>query len=313
MGALLPVGPAAAQDGLAPGSTQILSIALDRSGWNDETPDGITVGVTDLVQLEHGCLAPETAAGDTACDDDEGDLAAQLLTTVAAGVLEGGDCRALGDPTPLALLDPTPVALSAADWAGVDCLRVQLTFADRADNNLAQSDAVTFSLGTTAWADVPPVVDPPTGNAPTGNAPTGNAPTGNAPTGNAPTGNAPSGNAATGGRPAGGAAAALPGGAGRAATGNGPGTGAGAPADTAPGTDGGAAPGPVAGTDGGKVLGRTDASVTIGNGVAVAPRAATSSFVAQAMAWGGVFVGALVIGWALFLLARRRRRTERTA
>ena len=86
--------PASAAGGMAPGGSETLSVSLPAT-WTAQA-DRLGVSVVDLVQAENGCLRPERTAGDDSCDADGGDLAGQLLATVAAGSLDGGNCEAAG-------------------------------------------------------------------------------------------------------------------------------------------------------------------------------------------------------------------------
>ncbi|MGY1744891.1 hypothetical protein [Blastococcus sp. SYSU D00695] len=293
LGVLAGAGSAAADGPLLPGQTQVLPIALTPGEWA-EVPDRVTVQVTRLVQLENGCLEPEDAAGDRSCDAEQGELAGQLQATVTPGVSRDDACEAIGLPRDLDLLASGPVELAVstpADWDRVTCLRFALTFRDLPENDRAQSDEAVVDLrvvaqdlpGRPAGGGVPATVEVPVGT---------------------PAGSALGAGAAGG--PADGTAGA-PADAGPA----GGGTGAGLPA-----ADGAGAGSVAPAADGpeGEVVGRSDASVTVGGeGVAVQTRAADTSLLGAALIWSGVFLAAVALFWSLFLLLRRRRRTEQPA
>ncbi|MGY1739407.1 MULTISPECIES: hypothetical protein [unclassified Blastococcus] len=296
VGALLPAGPAAADGPLMPGQTQALSVELEPGTW-DQVPDLVTVQVTRLLQLEKGCLEPEDAAGDRSCDPEQGELAGQLQATVTPGVIRDEACEAIGLPRGLDLLASGPVELAVAtpaDWDRVTCLHLALTFRDLPENNRAQSDEVVVDLRVLAR-------DLPGGPADGGDGATVEVPVGT------PAGSPPAAGAAGG--PVGDAVAGAPAAGAPAAAGG----GAGAPAAAPDGAVGGPVA-PATGGPEGEVVGRSDASVTVGgDGAAVRTQAAGTSLLGTALVWSGVLLAALALFWALFLLLRRRRRTERPA
>jgi hypothetical protein len=296
VGVLAPAAPAAAEGLLAPGQTRVMSVALAPGDWNGAVPAAVTVQVTRLVQLENECLEPESDAGDETCLPQQGELAGQLQATAAAGVFDdrNGACEARGPRAGLGLLSPDRVELTLFDgqgWDDVDCLHLELTFRDLTDNNLAQSDTVDFDLRAVAWGLPPASTDAET----------------------SPIDSSAPGSGTSDGT---GASSAGP-------VGAGPVVGAGAPAAGQPAAGvpsaGGTTPlaptsGDAGGAAGGEVLGQVDASVSIdGDGASVETQSAESSLLGTALAWGGAFLGVLALGWFLFLVVRRRRRTERAA
>ena len=270
-------GPAAAGGGLAPGGAERLTVVLP-AAWAAQA-DRLGVSVVHLVQAENDCLEPESAAGDRTCDADEGDLAGQLLVTVAAGTLDGGDCRARGASVPLDLLDPD--AQSRLTVANVECLSLEMSFPDGDDDNLAQSDSLTFRIrtvaegpaGITGTPETPPPVATPedVGSVSVGTV-GGSAGQRSGPT-TVGAGQAPAG--AAGSSPA------------------------------------------AAGADDtrGNVIGEQTSSVGVGGGsVSVRTEAAASSIGDLVAAWGALFLGVLLVGSLLFRWwIIRRRRPARSA
>ncbi|WP_029431784.1 hypothetical protein [Blastococcus sp. URHD0036] len=326
-GVLAASGPAAAEGGLVPGTTRFVPVGLDTGGWGGETPDRLEVAVSALRQAENTCLEPERDAAD-GCGlpgadlaADPGELAEQLAGSVAAGTRgRDGACDPLGDAEDLRLVAPDAdasgdpvlrfVALSVGDpgrWDDVDCLSLALTFTDSADNNLAQSDAVDFALEVYALSSVPDVVPAPPGGGGTPGTGSGGTGTG---------GTRGAGTDVVGGP----SAAGLGGSTGlQGGNSNGNGNGTGPVGLGAPAGDGGAAQGaPPGGT--GTVIGRTTTSVSVdGDGVTAETvtqtqtRAAGQSLASAVMWAGGVFAAVLALGWFLFLVVRRRRRSESAA
>ncbi|MGK5169461.1 hypothetical protein [Geodermatophilus sp. CPCC 205761] len=292
-------GTAMASEPLAPGGSQTLDVSLPAE-WASGV-DRLGVSVTSLTQFENDCVEPETESGDDSCGDEEGELADFLEATVAGGVDGDAGCQAMPTGVTLDLLDGEP---SAFDVDGVDCLVLRLEFPDggsRDPDNRAQSDSISFSLavvgrekltGRPSSGDVEatPSADP-AGDATSGGATSGN--TAAAGGGAVPAAGAPTGTGTTtaqGGTPGGAAGGAAAAGAGAPA-------GAAAPADAGGGVE---AEGPV--------LGRVDTPVTVDDGgVAVATESASTSLVGQALAWGSMFLGAVVLGGLVFLVVRRRR------
>lgn len=335
-GVLATAGPAAADTGLVPGRTQDVRIDLDRSGWEDEVPDLLEVAVSGLGSLENGCLEPERDMSDGCAAEgvdpaaDPGELVGQLSATVAPGaVAAGGGCTPLGPRVELPLVPPAPSAeeaepvldylqLTLTDgerWDDVTCLVLALAFANRTDNNLAQSDTLDLALTVYAESSAPDPVDPDDGgpDGTPGGTPGGNGTTGT-PGGNGGGTNGNGGNNGVG-----------VGNGGPSAAGPGGGNGQGTPAR------GGAARG-AAPNGTGTVIGVSTASVTVdGDGVRsqtvtdpptpgqaqaetrTQTRAAGQSLGAAALWAGGLFLGALALGWSLFLVVRRRRRAESAA
>ncbi|WP_409329277.1 hypothetical protein [Trujillonella humicola] len=336
-GVLATGGPAAAEGGLVPGLTQDVRVDLDRDGWR-ETPEVLAVAVAAVGSAENGCLAPERDMGDGCADEgadpdaDPGELVDQLSATVAPGSVDGsGKCAPLGPSVDLPLVAPSPDGATGkpvlrylpltldtgASWSAVTCLTLALTFEDRPDNNLAQSDTLELELEVSAESFAPGGGTGPGDGGATGG--TG--------------GGAPGGGGGTAGPGVGGP----PAGVGPTA-----GVGAGNGRGVAPGVPvrGGAAAQGV--TPGGTVVGRSAASVTVdddgvrsgtrpGSGTTTetraqaeaAPdtpaqtqtltRAAGQSLGAAVMWAGGLFLAVLALGWFLFLVVRRRRRAESAA
>ncbi|MGY1663364.1 hypothetical protein ACI78Q_19240 [Geodermatophilus sp. SYSU D00705] len=304
-------GTAMAGGPLAPGSSQTLDVFLP-ADWASGV-DRLGVTVTGLTQLENGCVEPESESGDRSCGAEEGELADFLDATVIGGTTDGKTCRASATPDDAVTLDLLEGEPSEFDVDGVNCLVLRLEFGDdesRNPDNWAQSDSIDFTLGvvgreklggqasagnaqTTASEDLADVAA--SDSATSAGSATGSAttPRGSTAVAGAPTG---AGTATVGTAVAGGAAdgAAAAGGA----------TPAGVPAPADAGT-GGAANGPV--------VGRVDTPVTVDDGgVALATESASTSLAGQVLAWGSLFLGAVVLGGVVFVLARRRRR-ERAA
>jgi len=261
-------GPASAAGGLAPGGAETISIQLPGS-WAQQATK-VSVSVVDLSQSENGCLAPEVKSGDTTCADDGGELAGQLLAEVAAGVPgAGGSCTDTGTFVPLSLVEPRSQAVLSRPGAG--CLEIRMTFPSSPDNNVAQSDGISFSVRTVAEG-------PDGGVTPASRSSTGTT----------------SDTASLG---AGDAAADL------AAGSRGPGT-ATAPA---PGDPAGTPPTGTVGS--GAVVGQQTTAVSVdGDAVAVRTEATSRSISGQLFAWGATFLGVVLVGLVVFLWWGRRRR-----
>jgi cobalamin biosynthesis Mg chelatase CobN len=155
---------------------------------------------------------------------------------------------------------------------GAECLSVVLAFPDGADDNVAQSDSITFGLHT--------VAEGPGGGVSTS---AGTAGTG-------------------GGRRTSTSGAVVQANRGRGAA-TGPNTAAGAvppPGTTAPRSDGG-----------GAVVGEQTTPVQVdGDTVAVRTEAASRSLGDLLLVWGSLLVGVVVLGLVFFLWFSRRRRRE---
>jgi hypothetical protein len=269
--------PAWAAGGLAPGGTETVSIQLPR-GWAQQATK-LGVSVVDLSQSENGCLDPEVAAGDKTCGEDGGELAGQLVAEVAAGIPgASGGCEDAGTFVPLSLVDPRSQAVLSRTGAG--CLVIRLTFRNSPENNVAQSDGLSFSVQTVAEG-------PDGGITPASPSSTG---TTSDPVAQE-AGNGPAVPAA-GDRARGTAAGAAPAPAVAAGT-----------APTATGGSGDA----VVGS--GPVIGRQKTSVAVdGDSVAVQTEAASTSITGQLFAWGAMFLGVVLVGLAVLLWWGRRRR-----
>jgi len=263
-------GPASAAGGLAPGGTETISIQLP-GHWAQQATK-LSVSVVGLSQSENGCLAPEVRAGDTTCADDGGELAGQLVAEVGAGIPgAGGSCTDAGTFVPLSLVDPRSQAVLSRSGAG--CLAIRMTFQNTPDNNVAQSDGISFSVRTVAEG-------PDGGITPGSPTSTGTA-SGPAALG---AGNAP-GVLAAGSRGRGTAAGAAQAPAGPAGT-------------------------PPTGTVGsGAVVGQQTTAVSVdGDAVAVRTEATSRSISGQLFAWGATFLGVVLVGLVVFLWWGRRRR-----
>jgi hypothetical protein len=273
--------PAAAAEDLSPGTSEQLTVRLP-AGWAG-VADRLGVSVSGVVQLENGCLHPEEQAGDRSCGGRDGELAEQLIASVAAGTLDDGTCSTPGPRTALALLGGGQTRLSVTT---VDCLSVELAFPDGPDDDLAQSDALQFQLdiaaegpgGVIGGGDAAVVGGSSESAAP--------AAAGPAPAAAGPAGADPD--------PAAGPVA------GAVAAG---GTTAGAGAGAGVGSGAGAAAPPPAGTP----LGEVQAEVQIGGtGAQVRTESATRSLGDLALLVGGLFLVAVALGWVLLLAWRRR-------
>jgi hypothetical protein len=269
--------PAAASEPLAPGETRETVVELP-AGWTDQA-DRLGVSIAGLAQQENGCLDPEVRAGDTSCGPADGDLAEQLTATVAAGVLTDGSCVVPGAAATLSLLD---TAVTHVSVSRASCLSLRLDFDDTGDDdNLAQSDTLSFSLQI--------VAEGPGGVEGSGGSPTTVVQDVDT-----------AGPASAAGPAAGGAAAAGARVAGRvAAAAAGPAV---APGTVADGATAQQQPSAV------KQLGRIESQVSLGDDpVAVQTEASSTSLTQLIVLWGSLLVGAVLVGWSAFLVRRRRR------
>ncbi|MGY1642590.1 hypothetical protein ACI782_15895 [Geodermatophilus sp. SYSU D00703] len=301
---LLPAGPAAAGETLAPGGTQTLTVTLP--DWAPRA-DRLGVSVSGLVQLENDCVEPESESGDTTCNKRQGELADFLEATVAAGV-GGENCQA-GEGVTLYLFG----APTAFDVRDVDCLVLRLHFPDgerAVPDNVAQSDSITFTLDVVGEQDLTKGPVRGGGNQTAQSRGTATSGGGSDPVDGATVASPDSGGGTAPGVPPGpaGTGGARPG----TAAGNGVGAAAGG-APTAPVGDAVAVPEGVAPSGEKTVIGQAAMPVTVDDdGLGVATESATSSLVAQVLSWGSLFLGAVVLGGLVFVLVRRRRR-ERAA
>ncbi|MGY1616819.1 hypothetical protein ACI797_08740 [Geodermatophilus sp. SYSU D00691] len=274
--------PAVAGAGLAPGGDLTITVRLP-TAWATQA-DRLGVSVVDLVQAENDCLEPETAAGDTTCGADEGDLAGQLTAFVTAGQLVDGVCRTSGAREELILTDPDEQAILSVDGAG--CLAIDLAFPSDDDDNLAQSDSIRFAVRT--LAELPGVTPPRSTPSTTAEDDTATTVTGAGGTGGGGQGATGAQGAAGGPDAAGGPAAA--------------GT---ATDDTAAAADGTA---PV-GEGSAPLLGEQTTPVAVdGDSVDVRTQAAETSLGALVLTYGSLFLGVVLLGLVLFLWWSRRRR-----
>src|SRR6185312_5390947 len=143
---LAAAGQASAAGGLEPGGSETLSIQLP-SSWARQA-DQLGISVVGLFPSENGCLVPEIEAGDSTCGADGGDLAGQLIADVAAGQPDDGTCRATTPWVHLDLLHPAGQSRIAVSSAR--CLVIRLSFPSDGDDNVAQSDALSFDVRTVA-------------------------------------------------------------------------------------------------------------------------------------------------------------------
>jgi hypothetical protein len=309
---LLPAGPAAAGETLAPGGSQTLDIALP--DWAPRA-DELGVSVDSLVQFENDCVEPESEAGDESCGPEDGELADFLDVTVAGGTEDGGGCRATSEPVEL---DLSGGGDSVFDAVGVTCLVLALQFPDGgSDDNRTQSDTFTFSLDVVGEEDL---VDRSAVGDGDGS-PGADLRAGPVSEGTTSGGATTSGRTAVGGTLGGGAAAPAGVGAttadgagaargGTAAGAAGGGTAAAAGAGT--GTRvGGSTTGEAGGPAGEGVVGSVATPVTV-DGDGLATESGSTSLAGEALAWGSLFLGAIVLGGLVFVLVRRRPR-ERAA
>lgn len=141
-----PAGAADVAGPLVPGASQVVTIRLP-AGWAAQA-DTVAVSVTRLSQEENECLPPEVRAGDSTCSAGGGDLAEQLSVDVGPGGLAGDVCQPSTTVQPLDLrAGGETVRLPATR---PECLAVRLSFPHGADDNLAQSDTLSFDLAVVA-------------------------------------------------------------------------------------------------------------------------------------------------------------------
>ncbi|SDX44324.1 hypothetical protein SAMN05660209_00532 [Geodermatophilus africanus] len=300
---LLPAGPAAAGETLAPGGSQTLDVALP--DWASRA-DELGVSVDSLVQFENDCVEPESEAGDESCGAEDGELADFLDATVAGGTDDGGGCRATSEPVGL---DLSGGGDSVFDAVGVTCLVLALEFPNGgSDDNRAQSDTLTFILdvvGEEQLGDRSAVGDED-------GSPGAVLRADPASDGTIPGGATTSGRTAADGTLGEGAAAAAGGGADPADGAGAAGGGTAAAAGTESGRRVGGPTAEEAGGPAGEgVVGSMATPVTV-DGDGLSTESGSTSLAGQALAWGSLFLGAIVLGGLAFVLARRRPR-ERAA
>lgn len=276
--ALVVVGPAAAAAAgpLVPGSQWSTTVDLPDS-WARQA-DRLSVAVSSLAQAENGCLRPETAAGDTTCGDDGGDLAGLVSATVAAGRYAGGACSVLTEERDLDLLGGSPARV---DLAGPECVVLTIRFPEGPDDDLAQSDDLAVSLALLAGG--PGEVVQPGGAAQVVQA------------------------GGAGGSSAGGPSTqprvqAPAGVAGPAAPGTAPGAGSGTTADP----EGSVVDRPGGGS-GGATVGEATAEVAVGAADTVVEAESADRLLDDPFALAALLLGTTLLFWVLFLLLRRRR------
>jgi hypothetical protein len=301
----VPVGPASAAP-LVPGGRWTTGVDLP-DAWAGQA-DRLGVAVAELRQRENGCTAPEVRAGDSTCGDDEGDLAGQVVATVAAGRWVDDDCAPTTQAAPLDLAGAT----TRLAVAGPECLLVALDFPDGDDDDLAQSDSLGFTLSLVAGGPGGDVAEGGT----TGGTTTGGPTSGGTTTGGTGSGAAVAGASAVGGPGTGaGGAGGSTGGAGAVAGrggapavgGTSGGSGTGSPSSVA-GTAGGAAGGTVRGgvAEDPAPIGSTTADLEVGADP-TEEAGAVRSLLGDPLALGALLLGTTALLWLLFLVLRRRR------
>lgn len=119
----------------------------------------------DVQDLENGCNHPETTSGDTTCDGDGGELSSQLVMTISpgrpAGLLTPRCDRDAGIPSvtgSLATLEgqAIPIGETTAALGRSLCFELRQELPDRTDNNLVQSDRLTYDLKVLGALDTDP-------------------------------------------------------------------------------------------------------------------------------------------------------------
>ena len=110
------------------------------------------ISVTSLVDAENECNRPERNTGDTTCDGSQGELSQFLDLSFAPGreVDAAGkrSCTPAGPAvsSTLGALRSAPVVVGLPDDEGVLCLLATVQHAERADDNVTQTDSVEFDL-----------------------------------------------------------------------------------------------------------------------------------------------------------------------
>ncbi|WP_207798569.1 hypothetical protein [Klenkia marina] len=300
---VVPAGWASAGP-LLPGGQWATTVDLP-DAWADRA-DQLGVTVAQLRQQEHSCTPPEVRAGDDTCGDDEGELAEQVVASVAAGRYTGGDCEPTTAAQPLDLFGATTSRLTVT---GPECLLVVLDFPDGEDDDLAQSDALGFTLSLVAGGP---------GGGLTGGGTTGPTTSTN--------GGTSSGGTTSGGTGSGGSGSGGTGSGGTGSVGSGPGSA----------TDGSRAGGVAAGqrpggpTGGQRVDPRSDQTSSAGGavrggtvrgdvgsttadvevGAETTETGSTRTVLDVPLALGALLLGLTALFWVLFLVLRRRRREQ---
>ena len=113
------------------------------------------VVVEGVEDQENGCNAPESAAGDSTCGDEQGELSSQLQMTVTPGRATGGltpgcepDSAIPATTATLASLQGQVVEVGQASavLGRSVCFVLRQELPDLLENNLAQTDRVTYDL-----------------------------------------------------------------------------------------------------------------------------------------------------------------------
>ncbi|GHE07961.1 TasA family protein [Klenkia taihuensis] len=140
-------------ENLAPGDTVDYQFYVENAG---NLPGTVTATFRILSDLENGCVPAEqrNGANDTSCDDTQpgaGELVDQLTGSAIYGPATREECE--DRDVPSSFSPPTfaqfdgAVARDQAVPAGEGfCAVVTVTLPDRADNNLVQSDSVSFGI-----------------------------------------------------------------------------------------------------------------------------------------------------------------------
>jgi len=295
----VPVGSASAAP-LVPGGRWTTGVDLP-DAWTGQA-DRLGVAVAELRQRENGCTAPEVRAGDTTCGDDEGDLAGQVVATVAAGRWVDDDCAPTTQAAPLDLAGAT----TRLAVAGPECLLVALDFPDGADDDLAQSDSLGFTLSLVAGGPGGDVAEGGTSSGTTTGGTGSGAAVAGAGVGASAVGGPGTGAGGAGGSTGGAGAVAGRGGA-PAVGGTSGGSGTGSPSSVA-GTAGGAAGGTVRGgvAEDPAPIGSTTADLEVGADP-TEEAGAVRSLLGAPLALGALLLGTTALLWLLFLVLRRRR------
>lgn len=171
-----PITTSVTVDGLYPSATREAVVFLD--GPRTEAVHGVTIAITNLVDLENGCNRPERHTGDTSCGDgdDQGELSGWLDLRLRSGVevvtVDGRACRLTADApevggllADLAAAD-APLALPSASTAAGDVLCVVTAFHHEErgpQDNLTQTDLARFDVTLILASDLPG--SPPDGTA----------------------------------------------------------------------------------------------------------------------------------------------------
>jgi hypothetical protein len=145
------VVPRMSADGLYPTLTVRHTVFVE---VDEQAPAGrVGTEISNLVDYENGCNRPELQAGDTTCGDPgpgEGELSTQLEITWTVGSVSDDAC-VLGDvvgPHGERLRDvaDTQVDVGELPASRQLCFEFAMEFLGLPENNLAQTDSVTFDI-----------------------------------------------------------------------------------------------------------------------------------------------------------------------